>query len=499
MNRRSVIKSLALASVAPAVLANNRPVGSQNDLLIGVQIAPQNILDEGLNRVLDNLQETAQVNALFLLSHGYYGAKKRSPKVLAPDHSVPVRDERTRTYPWTWVKHDDGAFTATALRHAENPAQAEYTGHDIFHEIKDELDRRKIALYARFYEALFLPNYDESGKEIIKNWDQVRTTDIFSQKGDRPCWNNPDYVAFMEATVRDMFQSYQLDGVQYGSESDGPLSKVLLKGEVPFCFCEFCKSRNRERGIDPDRALTGFKQLYQAISKTSNSSAVKAQGLFVYVQSIIQKYPEVIAWNHAWFQSEKALHKKLYKNIKSINPRADVGWHVDHQRSTWDLYFRTAMPYAEMAETADYIKPIMYHEVMGQRMKGWVIDKWKNNLYREFREETILQEFYDTRGYDPELQPRLEELSTSGFHPQYVQRETDRCVSATGSNCKTYSGIGIDIPWNDQHQKQDLESITRATEMALEAGADGIVISREYGEMRIPSLKAIGRAIADLK
>ena len=33
---------------------------------------------------------------------------------------------------------------------------------------------------------------------------------------------------------------------------------------------------------------------------------------------------------------------------------------------------------------------------------------------------------------------------------------------------------------------------------AFEAGASGIVVSREYEEMRVPNLKAVGRAIRDL-
>jgi hypothetical protein len=34
---------------------------------------------------------------------------------------------------------------------------------------------------------------------------------------------------------------------------------------------------------------------------------------------------------------------------------------------------------------------------------------------------------------------------------------------------------------------------------AFEAGAGGIVVSREYEEMRVPNLKAVGRAIATLQ
>ena len=41
----------------------------------------------------------------------------------------------------------------------------------------------------------------------------------------------------------------------------------------------------------------------------------------------------------------------------------------------------------------------------------------------------------------------------------------------------------------------DPEKIYQCVRKAFEAGADGIVVSREYEEMRLPNLKAVGRAM----
>jgi len=40
--------------------------------------------------------------------------------------------------------------------------------------------------------------------------------------------------------------------------------------------------------------------------------------------------------------------------------------------------------------------------------------------------------------------------------------------------------------------------VYEATRKAFEAGAAGVLISREYDEMRLPNLRAVGRAIASL-
>jgi len=80
---------------------------------------------------------------------------------------------------------------------------------------------------------------------------------------------------------------------------------------------------------------------------------------------------------------------------------------------------------------------------------------------------------------------KLEGLATKGFSPDHVDRETKRSVASTEEKTKIYSGIGFDVP--------------RGNLNAFEAGAGGIVVSREYEEMRVPNLKAVGRATAEWK
>jgi hypothetical protein len=86
----------------------------------------------------------------------------------------------------------------------------------------------------------------------------------------------------------------------------------------------------------------------------------------------------------------------------------------------------------------------------------------------------------------------VDELARKGFSPDYVYRETKRCVASANGKTKIYSGIGFDIPGSPP---DDPDKIYQATIKAFEAGAGGIVVSREYEEMRVPHLQAVGRAI----
>jgi hypothetical protein len=59
-----------------------------------------------------------------------------------------------------------------------------------------------------------------------------------------------------------------------------------------------------------------------------------------------------------------------------------------------------------------------------------------------------------------------------------------------------YPGVGFDIP--GQGAASDPETVYEATRKAFQAGAGGLIISREYDEMRVPNLRAVGRAVREM-
>ena len=71
---------------------------------------------------------------------------------------------------------------------------------------------------------------------------------------------------------------------------------------------------------------------------------------------------------------------------------------------------------------------------------------------------------------------------------------------AVENKAKVYAGIGIDIPWyvpnGMEARPSDPQQLTTAVRRALDAGADGVLASREYNEMRLSSLEAFGRGIS---
>jgi hypothetical protein len=61
--------------------------------------------------------------------------------------------------------------------------------------------------------------------------------------------------------------------------------------------------------------------------------------------------------------------------------------------------------------------------------------------------------------------------------------------------CKIYPGIDIDIPTDPDQKKTSPRDVHDATTAALRVGADGVIFSRKYSEMRLANLAAGGEAV----
>jgi hypothetical protein len=489
MTRRSFLTTAALAA-APA-LAAGKP-----RTLIGIQVGGHSLLDEGIDHCLDTIQSTCQANAIFLYSHSYYAAHGRSPELYA-DHGLPIKDERKRKITRVWLRHHAEAFKGTSLAMPE-PSD-EYGDRDLFAEMVTACKKRNLHLYARILE----PDLTKLQGRVV-NAEKAMSIGLDGKLSPQPCRNNPEWIAWWDALVSDTMKSYPLDGFQWGAERQGPLSSVLWKGEVPFCFCQHCDARAKREGIRPERAKQGFTELHSLITKLRSGGQAPADGVFTNVMRLLMKFPEILAWDYQWRAALEDQGKRTHARVKTARPSAQVGRHFDHQNTSWDALFLAQWSYADVAPYADFIKPILYHDILAPRLLEWHLNELKRGPLSEISLQQSLELHYALRGYDAKLQPRLSELPTRGMDPEYVGIETKRIVDTVQGRCAVIPGIGVDVPNtmpgapNGGKLPSDQTALHSAITEAFEAGAKGILISREYDEMRIESLRTIGETLRGL-
>lgn len=488
MTRRHFLSSAALAAVP--TLAVEKPRA-----LIGIQVAGHSLLDEGMERCLDTIQGTCAANTLFLYSHSYYAAQGRAPELYA-DHGLPIKDERKRRITRVWLRHHAGAFKGTSLAVPE--PDNEYGDRDLFTEAIEDCRKRGLHLYARILE----PDYTKlQGR--VKNAEMAMSIGLDGKLSPQPCRNNPEWIAWWDAVISDTVRSYPLDGFQWGAERMGPLSSVLWKGAMPFCFCLHCGARAKREGIRVERAKQGFTELHAFITKLHVGGLPPADGIFTNVMRLLMKFPEILAWDYQWRAALEDQGRRTHAAIKAARPATQVGRHFDHQNTSWDALYLAQCSYADVAAYSDFIKPILYHDILAPRLLNH-LHELKRGPLAEISLQQSLELFYALRGYDTKLQPKLDELTTRGMDPEYVGIETKRIVDVVNGRCAVIPGIGVDVPntmpgaANGGKRPSDQTALRSAITEAFKAGASGILISREYDEMRLESLRTIGKTLRGL-
>ncbi len=503
MGRRGFVKSLAAMIAAVEVGLDTLGVGPvqarevkaapgtlpelPDDAVIGIQMSPHTMLDEGIEACLDLIQETAAINAVIPYTHAFHTSTLGKPlRDLATDHGKPPQDFRGRV-PAVWVRHNDEFFRDTILRVRPTDPGLEFADRDLFTEMVEPCRKRGMKVYGRILEA--------SGRSIL-NFAEVRTVDVYGGRGRNGCWSHPDYRTFWAAVLDDMFHQYDLDGFQWGAERMGPLMNVILpwNDNPPTCFCEHCVARGEAAGIDPGRAREGYKGLFEYVRSLADGGPKPPEGVFTVFLRHLIRCPEILSWEYQYRLSRESVQKAMYDAAKAVRSEADIGWHVDHQPSSWDLVYRAEMSYEEMGGYSDFLKLILYHAVLGGRIRSWYLERFQSTILSELTLEHSLDLYYAFFGYDRNVEPSVDGLRREGFSPDYVYRETARSVASANGQARIYAGIGFDVPGSPP---EDPEKIYQAVVNAFRAGAGGIVVSREYEEMEVPNLRAVGRAVRD--
>jgi len=125
-DRRGFLKGAAGLAALTSVAGAEQQAVPKRAKFNGIQMGPHTMLDEGIERSLDLIQETAAINAILVYSHTYHGDIRKAPQLLATDHGVPPRDMRNRRLPWVWVKTHEPYYKGTILRHQKVDSSFEY-------------------------------------------------------------------------------------------------------------------------------------------------------------------------------------------------------------------------------------------------------------------------------------------------------------------------------------------------------------------------------------
>ncbi len=495
MARREFLKD----SAGLAALSAVRPVSEASGLSAmqssgsrktnGIQIGAVSFVDEGTDKVLDVLQERGAIDTIYLttFTYGRGLAGRQIPGQPFPDHGLQESDEKT-FHGGNYATPHPEFYRDTVLKQTRAP---EHGDLDIVATVLPAAKKRSMRVFCSI-EDVFRPD--------IPGVREVAEVDLQGRKTNTLCLYHPDVRAFWTGLATDLCRSYDIDGVLFFNERNGPLLNALgashaqsIASSRVTCFCERHQRAAKEHGIDYERARQAYQTLDQFIQ-----AALKGQrpsdGYFVEFWRLLVQWPEIIAWDRLFDLAKHQVLAEVNAAVKRVRPSLQVGFHIEHVNS-FNPIFRATRSYPELAAKADFLKVVVYNNCGGERYANFIRNVG-STVFRDVPKDELLRFNNHLLNYGEEA--GLDELATAGLSADYVFRETQRALAGVEGKCKVFPGIDIGIPTGKTSRKASPEDTYAAVAAALKAGADGLILSRKYSEMRLANLSAAGRAVRDL-
>lgn len=473
--------------VAPARPASGRVPVKNRKNFVGIQVRGFSWVDEGVDQVLDNIQKKGDVNTIwaYTFSYGETRLQKNGPIPL-PDHGKPGNTIAGGAF----YDYDPKYFQNTILKDFRCDVYGKF---NVIEAAAAKAHERGMDFFA-----WDLNNPGEGLNRTIPNYVEVSEIDVYGRRTSRPCFNNPDYRAFLSGKVESLLRGYPelVDGIAWGSERMGPIDNLIGKVQPATCFCQFCRAKGKEHGISVERAIEGYREFEKFVQAGAEDQRPE-DGYFVSFWRLLLRYPEILSWETLWTDSYQELEAQLYGEAKAIAPQKPFGFHV-MQSYTFSPFYRAEESFKKRRDFADFLKLATYNNAGGPRMAAY-LKRLSKTIFHDAEPSDFLEFYYKVMG-DP--QAPYDQLATAGLTADYVARETKRAVDEVAGQVKIYPGIDIDVPTlttaKTPEKRTSPDDVRKALRAAFGAGADGVVLSREYAEMWLPNLTAAGDTLREI-
>ena len=194
----------------PGVVSSGKP-------FMGIQVGAVSFVDEGVDRVLDIFQERAGVNALMLavFTYGRGIAGRQVPGQPFPDHGV-QRYDAGEFHGGDYAAVHPQFYSHSAFKSFRAPDLGDF---DLLAAVVPKARARNIKSFCWFEDA-FNPR-------LFDNFEAMAEVDVHGRPTGQTCQNNPYLREFLASLIEDWAKSYEVDGIMWGSERQGPLNRAI--------------------------------------------------------------------------------------------------------------------------------------------------------------------------------------------------------------------------------------------------------------------------------
>lgn len=454
-----------------------------SDTFVGIQIGAISFVDEGVEQVLDILEEKAGVNALLISALTWSIGNAGRAAFGFPDHGVQEPDNLRGG---GMYEPDPQYYKKTFMDRFDAPDEL-YDGFDTLADVIPAARKRGMKVYTYYCET--------SSSAIRSIWQpgfqHFLDRDHLGRMATRPSLLNPDYKTWWHSVFADWLNNHDLSGVLWGVERQSPLMDIF-RADSSTGFDQYYVAEARARGIDVERAITGYKKIDDFLKRVREGERPK-EGVFVMLLRHLLHHPEVLMWEKMWLDSHHAFYRELSGLVKFYDPNYEFGMGIWQVINTYNPYLRAQYDQSEYAPYADWFKPVLYHTPAGARFKGFA-DSWQKGVLADATPEGAFNALSTILGFEGIVSP-YEESALAGFKPEYVKEWTAKLIEQTGR--PVYPGIGVGVGHNGVSKEITPQEIKEGVLAGFDGGATGVMISRNYSEAELRNLEAVGDALKE--
>lgn len=454
-----------------------------SETFVGIQIGAISFIDEGVEAVLDILQEKAGVNALMISALSWSIGNAGRAAFGFPDHGVAEADDLRGG---AFFAPDPRYYGKTDMKQFAAPDEL-YAGFDALADVIPAARARGINVYTYYCET--------SSSAIRSIWQpgfqHLLDRDHRGRVASRPSLLNPDYKTFWHAVFADWLNNHDLRGIMWGIERQSPLMDIF-RGDSSTGFDDFYVAEARARNIDVERAIAGYCAIDDLLRRARGGERPR-DGVFVLLLRQLLRYPEVLLWEKLWLESHQSFYRELSGLVKFYDPGCEFGIGIWQVINTYNPYLRAQYDQADYAPYADWFKPVLYHTPAGARFADFAAS-WHAGALADASPDGAYDALATVLGLSDFVSPRAEG-PMAGFKPAYIKEWTARLIEETGA--PVYPGIGVGVGHPGESKAITPSEIREGLHAGFDGGASGIMISRNYSEAALQNLAAVGEALRE--
>jgi hypothetical protein len=452
---------------------------------VGIQIGAISFVDEGVEAVLDILQEKAGVNALLISAVSWSRGNAGRAAYGFPDHGAQEPDHLKGG---AFYNPDPLYYGSTDHKSFMAPDPL-YKGFDTLADVIPAAQKRGVKVYTYYCET------SSSGIRSIwqPGFHQFLDRDHWGRTATRPSLLNPHYRAWWRSVIDDWFSNHDLTGMLWGIERQSPLMDIF-RADSSTGFDEYFVAEARARGIDVQRAIEGYRKVDTFLAGVRAGDRPR-EGVFVMLLRQLLHYPEVLMWEKMWLDAHQALYHEIAGMIRFSDPKHEVGLGIWQIINTYNPYLKAQYDQSDYGLYADWLKPVLYNTPAGARFANFA-ESWQKGVLADATPDGAYNALANILQLESYIAPR-EGAEMAGFKPEYVKQWTENLIADTGGKVKVYPGIGVGVGDGGKSKAVTPDEVKSAIHAAYDGGAQGVLISRNYSEAELRNIDAVGDALKE--